>query len=226
MTSVGVKAQDVVSMDTIDIRKYLHRPDSLQMFQSVSFNYDLVGLAQLLFSDYGQHEIGMRVNLYDKYFPAVEVGYGIASHDDDVTGLHYDTKAPYFRVGCDFNIMNQKHSDYKVFIGARYAYTSFKANISSKSVKDPVWGMPTVYDVKDEAASQHWVEALVGIDAKIWGPFHLGWTARYRQRITSNEGKTGKVWYIPGYGTSGSSHLTASFYAAIQLGRDLWKRKK
>lgn len=213
------------AQDSLDIKKVLV-PDSLQMFQSVTFSYDLVGLGQLLFSDYGQHEIGMRVNLYDKYFPTLEIGYGKAQHDDDVTKIHYDTKAPYFRLGCDFNIMRQKHSDYKVFVGARYAFTSFKANFSCPSVTDPVWGMPVVYDVKDESCSQHWLEGVVGIDAKIWGPFHLGWTARYRKKLTSNEGAAGKVWYVPGFGISGDNHITATFYASIQLGRDLWKKRK
>lgn len=200
-------------------------PDSLKLFQGVSVGYDLVGAGMLMFSDYGHHELFVRANLKDKYFPVVEIGLGKATHDDDVTGIHYDTSAPYFRLGCDFNLMRKKHSDHKVFAGVRYAFTSFKANISCQDFLDPVWKTPVSYNIADESCSQHWAELLVGIDTKVFGPVHLGWTARYRQRLAHNDGDAGKVWYVPGFGVSDNSQLTATFNISLQLDRSLWKRR-
>ncbi|MDO5446358.1 MAG: DUF6048 family protein [Prevotellaceae bacterium] len=200
-------------------------PDSLKLFQGVSVGYDLVGAGLLMFSDYGHHELCVRANLKDKYFPVVEVGVGKANHDDDVTGIHYDTQAPYFRVGCDFNLMHQKHSDHKVFAGVRYAFTSYKANIWSKTLTDPVWQTPVDYNITDEKCSQHWAEAIVGIDTKIWGPVHFGWTARYRHRLAHDDGEGGRVWYVPGFGISDSSVLTATFNVSVLLDRTIWKGK-
>ena len=39
---------------------------------------------------------------------------------------------------------------------------------------DPVWQWKTGFGVRDEQCSQHWLEAVIGIDAKVWGPLHLG----------------------------------------------------
>ena len=47
--------------------------DSIPLFRNISVSFDLVGLAQMAFGDYGQYEGGLRVNLKDKYFPVVEV---------------------------------------------------------------------------------------------------------------------------------------------------------
>ena len=198
--------------------------DSLEWFQGASVSYDLVGLGQLMFSDYGHHELALRVNLKDRYFPVLEAGIGRAEHDDDVTGIHYDTSAPYFRIGCDLNMMKQKHSDHKVFLGLRYAYTSFKANISCPQLTDPVWGASANYDVRDSKCNQHWAELVFGVDTKVWGPVRLGWSARYKLRLAKNEGETGKVWYVPGFGTSNNNRITATFNLGLQLDRDLWKK--
>jgi hypothetical protein len=45
----------------------------------------------------------------------------------------------------------------------------------------------------------------VGVDAKIWGPLHLGWSVRYHLKLSTKEGEHGNVWYIPGYGKRGSA---------------------
>ena len=50
--------------------------DSIPLFRGVQVKTDLVGLVQKAVSSYGQYEVGVRVNLKDKYFPVIELGYG------------------------------------------------------------------------------------------------------------------------------------------------------
>ena len=57
--------------------------DSIPLFRGVQVMVDLIGPIQRAVSAYGQYEAGVRVNLKDKYFPVVEVGYGEADHTDD-----------------------------------------------------------------------------------------------------------------------------------------------
>ena len=142
--------------------------DSIPLFRGVAVGFDLAGAAQRMLSDYGQYEVMARVNLHDQYFPTVEVGYGEAKHEDDaITGITYSTKAPYFRIGADVNLLKNKHTGNRVFAGLRYAFTSYKVDISSLPFKDPVWQWDTSYGVKDESCSQHWAELLFGIEAKV-----------------------------------------------------------
>lgn len=194
------------------------KKDTAAWLRGVYLSVDGIGLIQKVLSDYGQYEAGMRVNIKDKYFPAFEIGYGQANHSDDVTGIHYNTQAPYGKIGIDFNILRNKHDIYKLFVGFRYAYTSFRYDISSdKPVIDPVWGTVANYGANNVNASYHWAELIFGLDAKIWGPFHLGWSARYRNKIYSDEGEVGNVWYIPGYGTKKGSKFWGTFNISIKI---------
>jgi len=177
----------------------------------------MVGLAQKMVSDYGQYEAGVRVNLKDKYFPTLEVGLGEADHHDIVTLTSYKTSAPYGKIGADFNIMKNKHDIYRLYLGFRYAYTSFKFDVDHPDIVDPVWGGKTPFHGHDIKANYHWMELLLGIDAKIWGPLHLGWSARYKRRLHYDNGELGNVWYVPGYGKQGSTRLGGTFDIIIEL---------
>lgn len=192
--------------------------DTVPFFRGFAVSADLVGLAQMQLGDYGQYEAALRVNLHDQYFPILEVGVGRANHEDDeVTGITYKTSAPYFRLGVDFNIMKNKHAPNRIYAGLRYGYTSYKVDISRQTFPDPVWKWDTSYGVTAEQCSQHWAELVFGVDAKIAGPLHLGWTARYRNRLSHNDGQMGNTWYVPGYGIQDSSTLGVTFNVIIDI---------
>lgn len=192
--------------------------DSVPFFRGFAVSADLVGLVQMQLGDYGQYEAALRVNLHDQYFPILEVGVGRANHEDDeVTGITYKTSAPYFRLGVDFNIMKNKHAPNRIYAGLRYGYTSYKVDISRQPFQDPVWKWDTSYGVVDEQCSQHWAEIVFGIDAKMAGPLHLGWSVRYRNRLGYNNGKMGNTWYVPGYGIQDTSSLGATFNVIIDI---------
>jgi hypothetical protein len=191
--------------------------DSIPLYRGIQIKADMVGLAQKMVSDYGQYEAGVRVNLKDKYFPTLEVGLGEADHHDIVTLTSYKSSAPYGKIGADFNIMKNKHDIYRLYLGFRYAYTSFKFDVDHPDIVDPVWGGKTPFHGHDIKANYHWMELLLGIDAKIWGPLHLGWSARYKRRLHYDNGELGNVWYVPGYGKQGSTRLGGTFDIIIEL---------
>lgn len=192
--------------------------DSVPFFQGVAVSVDLAGAAQLQLSDYGQLEAALRVNLHNQYFPTFEVGLGKASHEDDqVTGISYRTKAPYFRVGADVNLMKKKHTGNRIFAGVRYACTYYKVDMDRQNFPDPVWKWDTGFGVRDEKCNQHWAEVLLGIDAKVAGPLHLGWSVRYRKRLFHDDGQQEKTWYVPGYGIQESTRLGYTFNLTIDI---------
>jgi len=192
--------------------------DSVPFFQGIAVGFDLAGAAQMQLSDYGQLEGSLRVNLHDQYFPTFEMGLGRASHEnDEVTGITYRTTAPYFRVGGDVNVMKNKHTGNRVFIGIRYACTFYQIDLDRRNFEDPVWHWDTGFGVKDEKCYQHWAEVLFGIDAKVVGPLHLGWTVRYRKRLAHDDGVTGKTWYVPGYGIQESTRLGYTFNLLVDI---------
>ena len=192
--------------------------DTIPLMRGFQVSFDLVGAAQLMISDYGQYEAAVRLNLHDQWFPIFELGYGKAHHEEDiVTGLSYKTQAPYFRAGIDFNLLKKKHQANRLFAGFRYAYTSYKVDLWRQEFFDPVWKWPTSYEAHDVQCNQHWLEAVIGIDAQVLGPLHLGWSVRYRRRLAHNEGELGNSWYVPGFGTQDSSNIGATFNAIIDI---------
>lgn len=203
----------------VGAQKFLkYEQDTIPLFRGFAVSTDLVGLAQLQLSDHGHIEGALRLNLHDQYFPTVEVGVGRANHkNDEVTGLSYKTTAPYFRLGGDVNIMNNKHTGNRVLVGLRYGFTKYKVDVSRQPFPDPVWQWETDFSVSGESCSMHWAEVLFGLDAKVVGPLHLGWTARYRIRMSHNEGSLGNTWYVPGFGNNDSSSLAATFNVIIDI---------
>ena len=192
--------------------------DSVPFFRGFAVSVDLVGVLQMHLGDYGQYEGALRLNLHDQYFPIVELGYGHANHSNDiVTEISYKTKAPYFRIGADFNLMKNKHTGNRIFAGLRYGYTNYKVDLSRSPFSDPYWQWTTSFEVNGLSCYQHWCEILFGLDAKVAGPFHLGWSARYRIRMSHDDGFVGRMWYVPGFGIQDTSNLGATFYASIDI---------
>jgi hypothetical protein len=192
--------------------------DSIPLFRGFAVSFDLAGFAQLQLGDYGQYEGALRLNLHDQYFPIVELGIGRANHDDDeVTGITYKTTAPYFRIGADVNIMNNKHTGNRVFVGLRYGFTSYKVDVSHPVFDDPVWKWDSTFELTDQHCNQQWAEVVFGLDGKLFGPLHLGWSGRYKFRISNNDASLGSAWYVPGYGIQDSSVLGYTFYIAIDI---------
>ena len=207
-----------LSANAQGLKPHAERPDTTRFFRGLQVMADVVGPIQLAVSDYGQYEAALRINFKDKYFPVFELGYGTANHEDDpVTHVAYKTSAPYGKVGMDFNIMKNKHDIYRVYIGARYAFTTFKYDVASPVLTDPVWKDPAAIQLNNVSASYHWAELLFAVDAKIWGPLHLGWSVRYRRRLAHNDGESGNVWYVPGFGKTGNSRLGGTFNIIINL---------
>lgn len=207
--AIGAQAQQ---------KKHIVQPtDTVPLFRGVAVSADVVGVAQLAFSDYGQYEAALRVNLKDKFFPVVELGYGKADAENVTTGMAYKTSAPYFRVGLDYNLLKNKHDDYRVYGGLRYAFTSYKYDAYTTGIKDPVWGDDAGYRLEDVKCNCHWMEAVVGVDAKIIGPLRLGWSLRYRRRLAHNDGDAGNTWYIPGFGKQGGTRLGGTFNIIVEI---------
>ena len=192
--------------------------DSIPFFRGFAVSFDLVGPAMLALSDHGEYEGALRINLHDQWFPIFEMGVGRANHEnDEVTGITYKTTAPYFRIGMDWNVLKKKHGPNRMYAGFRYAFTSFNVDIIRENLPDPVWLSQTGFGIKDLSCVMHWAEIVFGIDAKIIGPLHLGWSVRYKRPLYHKNGDIGNIWYVPGFGTGSDDQLAANFNVIIDI---------
>lgn len=193
------------------------KKDSTRLFRGIAVSVDAVGAAQMHLSSYGQYEGGLHVNLKDKLFVVFEGGLGKADADDPNSEMRYKTSGPYGKVGVDFNLTKNRHDIYRIIGGIRYAFTSFKYDVEGPVVTDPKWKDEKQFALEGIKCSQHWMELVAGVDAKIAGPLRLGWTVRYRRRLVHSDGDNGTPWYVPGYGRSGNSRLGGTFNITFEL---------
>ena len=216
--SVSLLLAIVALPSQAQLKMFRMENDSIPLFRGFTLSFDLVGAAMLMFSDHGEIGGALRVNLHDQWFPVFETGIGRARHEKDaVTSIIYKTTAPYFRIGMDWNILRRKHQANRLYVGFRYAFTSYKVDIIRDDLPDPVWLSKTGFGVDGLACSMHWLEIVMGIDAKIFGPFHLGWDVRYRRRLIHKEGDLGNTWYVPGFGINGQDQLSANFNVIFDI---------
>ena len=45
----------------------------------------------------------------------------------------------------------------------------------------------------------------------------MGWSARYRSRISQDKPQVGEAWYVPGFGKNGSHNIGATFQITFAL---------
>lgn len=214
-SSLSLQAQEANKKKTATER------DSIQLFRGASVHYNLAGTIIRMVSDYGEMEAAVKVNLKDRYFPTVELGLGSAKHETDaVTGITAKTNAPFFRLGCDFNISRNKHDAYRVLAGLRYGFTHFTQKAYG-DIKDPYWGGTLPY-YAETSRSYHWAELIFALDGRLWGPVRLGWSFRYKVPIYGKKNTDGQdLWYIPGFGKSGNK-----IGATFNVGIELWRKNK
>ena len=202
------------------------------LFNGVDLSVDLWGPGSyLLGSDNLSMEVAADVNLKNRFFPTLEVGYG-KSDTWSEDGIHYKAGAPYLRVGMDYNTFYKKKFQHKLLVGLRYAVSSFSYDVQSLSVDDPIYGgglgNPNItdgiwggnlppFDHTGMKGTMHWIEVCAGIRAHVWKGLYMGWALRYKFRLSATTGEYGDPSYVPGYGTYGSNTLGVSYTITYKL---------
>lgn len=189
----------------------------MPLFAGVSVGFDLCGAVMAVATPYGQYEGMARVNMRGKYFPTAEIGMGVSDHTNDNTQLHYKVAAPYFKVGIDYNFAKNPRSGNRIYAGLRYAFSTYKYDVDGPALKDDAYGTEQPFAFHGLRGTNHWAEALFGLEARVWGILHLGWSIRYRLRLSNKESAIGSAWYVPGYGKNDSHALGGTFHLIFDL---------
>ena len=116
--------------------------DTIPLYNGTYVGVDLYGIgSKLLGGDFMSSEVSVAVNLKNKFIPTIEFGMG-GTDTWSETGIHYKSKmAPFFRIGVDYNTMaKKKEKNSYLYAGLRYAFSSFKYDVSTMPADDPIWG--------------------------------------------------------------------------------------
>lgn len=169
-----------------------------KLFRGFGAGIDLLGIGFQALGDHSEYQAYLVANIKGTYFPVVEGGYGKGSKYDDNTFVSYKADGMFGRIGCDYNILNKKTDPYRLTLGLRYGMSKFNYDTTL-----PTDTTHTVFTTTSEKCTLHWLELVLGVNAKIWGPIHMGWSLRYRRRLKCSE-YVYDPQYAPGYGNATS----------------------
>lgn len=166
---------------------------------------------------YGLGDVWGEVSLHNRYFPFFAVGFG--SCNDTPVDKNYTFKtplAPYFKIGASYNFFYNSNPDYKLLMGLRYGFSTYKWSVLDVTVDEGYWQDPTHYSLDNLSHTAGYLEVTFGIKVKIAGPISAGWTLVYHSVLHESKSPYGKPMYIPGYGKRNGA-FTANFSVMYTL---------
>ncbi|MCR5181278.1 MAG: DUF6048 family protein [Bacteroidaceae bacterium] len=163
---------------------------------------DILGLVQKVgSSDWTNMEAMARVNILERYFPIFELGIGEADHEGRDLDNRFRVRAPYFRVGMDYNFRAQQADGNRLLFGFRYGFSTYKYDLDSAvPLRDPVWKTEQQFVLHDLSGNAHWLELVFGLETRLWTIVRLGWDLRVKFLINQKAHEVGEPWLIPGFG--------------------------
>lgn len=192
-----------------------------KLYQGSTLGVEIAGLGSyLLGSDIMSTEAMLQVNLLNRFMPVAEVGFAKVDSKSDATDILYKTSAPYFKIGADYNFFyNKEHLPGYLYGGLRYGFSSFSYDVDAPAMKDPNYGgqMEIPFSYHGISTTAHWLEIVAGIKVKIYRRFCMGWSVRYKRRLSYTKHTNTEPWYIPGFGTNSSTAFTLSYHLMYNL---------
>lgn len=201
------------------------------LYNGVSVGLELWGLgSSALGGDFRSSEVSVDVNLRNRFFPIFELGYGSTDSWGE-KGIHYKSDAPYFRIGMDYNTLYRKKHGHMLLVGLRYGASSFKHDIAASKLDDPIygdtvgnpnleddiWGGSMPYEHKGMKSFMQWAEFCVGIRAHVWKSLYMGWSLRFKFKLSATPDKYGDPWYVPGFGEYASNTMGVTYTITYKL---------
>ena len=192
-----------VAQESTHENKKEEKKYSMFSFNGLEVSTDIFGYAYSFIGEYTSGEVALEANFGNRFYPAVEVGYGWCDTKDETTGIKYKSAAPYYKVGLNYNFSTTKEKpdpDYSILGIARIGWTSCEYDVDAPPITDPVWGGTSSLKLDGVNGSATWAEIGVGLKARIYKNFHMGWSIRYKVLLNDKKGSNSNMWYIPGFG--------------------------
>lgn len=191
--------------------------ENVPLYNGTTLGVDVFGLGgKLLGGDAFSSEISVDVNLKNRFFPVLETG--VASYNSDQDGVTYkQSLSPYFRIGMNYNTMFKKKSLSHLYVGFRYAISTFNYDVKSSPINDGLWNGEIPFSYTGEKSNSQWLEVVFGIRAQVYKNFMMGWSLRYKSQFSVKENTHTTPTYIPGYGDNKPTNFGVTYSLIYKL---------
>ena len=129
------------------------------------------------------------------------------------------------RFGLDYNF-NKKHNGNRIFGLIRYGFSSFKYDVGNETFTDPVYLITVPLNLNGEKATGQWLEFGVAVETKLWRFIRLGWSMRYKFRLSLKCPEEGNPYFIPGFGKNDSNGWGGTVNLIFDVGKGTFNFKK
>ena len=183
------------------------------VLQGVYLSGDVFGYIYPIFvkDKYYSADLALTANLNNRFFPVVEAGIGHTNMVSQLYEIGYSTRAPYYRIGMDYNMQYENGKPNYIYLGGRVGYTAFDYSVNAPALIDPIWGGEVPVQLTDVPSSAVWAEVVGGVRAEIAKNIYLGWSLRYKYLLHQGAVTNGGPWYIPGFGTGKKTVFGATY---------------
>lgn len=169
-----------------------------------------VNLWNPLMRAFGQHyglgDVWAEVSLHNRYFPFIAIGVDNCNDTPEGSNFTFRTPvAPYFKIGASYNFFYNSNPDYKLQMGLRYGFTTYKWNVEDVTVNTGYWDESSKFSILDQKSTAGYLEVTFGIKVRIIRNWSLGWNIVYHSILHETKNPVGEPMFIPGYGKRGSA---------------------
>lgn len=160
---------------------------------------------------YGLGDVWAELSLHNRYFPYFAVGVDNCNDSPDDSNFTFKTPvSPYAKIGASYNFFYNSNPDYKLQMGLRYGFTSYKWSVENVTVDEGYWGDPSHFSILNQRSTAGYLQVTFGLKVKVFKNWSLGWHIIYQSLLHETKNSNGKPMFIPGFGTRGST-MTGNF---------------
>lgn len=174
---------------------------------------DLVSVGQAALSDSWNLSAQYDINLYNKYIPCVELGYGQGALQNDLN-TQVSSHGFFGKIGVNLPIAYYgKNAENMFFAGIRYGMSHTAYQIKGATFQSGYWGDAYTANFMDEKSFAHWGEVVGGLRIQLVSNLSVGWTLRIKKLFSASPSNNSVPPYIQGFGqNTGDMATNFAFY--------------
>jgi len=197
---VGCFCIDVFSQEKTD----KDATEEIALYQGLKVSVDAYSLVMSTLSkETYSFEGNVQVNLKERYFPILEMGFAGADKTS-INDYGFKTAGLFTKIGVDYNMLKPNRSGANIhkyfFVGARYGFSRFSYDVTNIVIDNGYWSGYIYRDFNDVKATKHWFEIVGGLHVEVLKNIYLGWNMRLKVQLGSEKYGEISPWYIPGIG--------------------------
>lgn len=210
---------NIILVDTVTGSEYvdstlLKAPPKMEfpLLHEVIVGFNFWDVAMRAFGQkYGLGDFWGEVSLHNRYFPYFAIGLGNINDTPALQNFTFKSGiAPYFKIGASYNFLYNSNPDYKLQMGLRYGFTTYKWGLENVTVDEGYWRDPSQYNLENQKNTAGYLEITLGLKVKVFKNISFGWHFIYHSILHESTNPHGEPMYIPGYGKR-SGTVTGNF---------------